>query len=112
MATAELALVIPAVVAVLALCLSGLGLAIDQIRSVDAARIAVRAAARGESDEAVRSAAERVAPPGSVISVARTEERVRVTVEAPARTRYLPGLPNASASVEAALEPAARMGSP
>lgn len=112
MATAELALVIPALVAVLALCLSGLGLAIDQIRAVDAARIAARAAARGEPVDAVRDLAEQAAPPGSEVSVSRGEDRVRVTVTAPPRTRYLSALPRADATVEAVLEPVARMGSP
>lgn len=112
MATAELALVIPALVAVLALCLSGLGLAVDQIRSTDAARIAVRAAARGEPADVVRGAAEKAAPPGSEITISESGDRVRVTVTAPGRTRFLPGLPRASASVEAALEPAARSGAP
>lgn len=112
MATAELALVIPALVAVLALCLSGLGLAVDQIRAVDAARIAARAAARGEPVDAVRDLAEQAAPPGSDVTVSQSRDRVRVTVTAPPRTRYLSALPRADASVEAVLEPAARMGSP
>ena len=112
MATAELAIVIPALVAVLAQCLSGLGLAVDQIRTVDAARIAARAAARGEPVDAVRDLAEQAAPPGSEVTVSQSEDRVRVSVMAPPRSRYLSALPRASASVEAALEPAARMGSP
>lgn len=112
MVSAELALAIPALVAVLALCLTGLGLAVDQIRSVDAARIAVRAAARGEPVEAVRDVALEVAPEGATVEVALSGDRVRVTVSVPARVRYLPALPGARASVEAALEPAARMGSP
>lgn len=112
MATAELAIVIPALVAVLALCLSGLGLAIDQIRCVDSARIAVRAAARGEPTEDVVALARQAAPEGAEISVTRSGDRVRVSVQAAARTRYLAALPRASASVEAVLEPSARMGSP
>lgn len=112
MATAELAIVIPALVAVLALCLTGLGLAIDQMRCVDAARIAARAAARGEPPEVVEQIARHVAPPEASVAVDVGAETVAVTVAAPARTRYLPGLPAARARVEVALEPAARMGSP
>lgn len=112
MVSAELALVIPALVAVLALCLSGLGLALDQLRCVDASRIAVRAAARGEPIEAVQDLARQVAPAGAAVEVKRSGDRVQVTVSVPARTRYLPGLPGAGATVEALLEPAARMGSP
>lgn len=112
MVSAELAVVIPALVAVLALCLSGLGLAVDQLRCVDAARIAVRAAARGEPPAAVEQIAREVAPDGSAVEVSVQGDRVVVTVTAERRTRYLPGLPAGSARVEAALEPAARMGSP
>ena len=53
MATAELAVVLPAVLLVLAVALSALGLAIDQIRCVDAARAGARAAARGDTAGAV-----------------------------------------------------------
>jgi hypothetical protein len=112
MATAELAIAIPALVAVLALCLSGLGLAVDQVRSVDAARIAVRAAARGEPVAAVQELARGVAPPGSEIDVQRDGDRVRVRITGPPRSRYLSALPRASAVVEAVLEPAARAAPP
>ena len=112
MVTAELAIVIPVLVAVLALCLSGLGLAVDQMRCVDAARIAVRAASRGEPVETVQQIARQVAPAGADVEVTVAGERVVVTVRAERRSRYLPGLPAASARVEAALEPVARMGSP
>ena len=47
MVTAEFAVVLPAVVLVLALSLGALGLALDQIRCVDAARAGARAASRG-----------------------------------------------------------------
>lgn len=112
MVSAELAVALPALVAVLALCLTGLGLAVDQVRCVDAARIAVRAAARGEPVDVVRDLALQVAPEGASAEVEVSSDRVRVTVSVPARTGYLPALPGARASVEAALEPAARMGSP
>ncbi len=111
MVSAELALVIPALVAVLALCLTGLGLAVDQMQSVDAARIAARAAARGEPVNDVRDLAQKAAPEGAEVQVSRSDDRVRVMVTAPARTRWLP-LPPARAQVEVLLEPAARMGSP
>src|SRR5690606_2209641 len=112
MVTAELAVIIPAVVAVLALCLSGLGLAVDQVRSVDAARIAVRAAARGEPVDVVTALAREVAPAGSQVQVQRDGGRVSVSVTGRRRNRYLSALPRASASVVAVLEPAARAGSP
>lgn len=108
MATAELALAVPAVVLVLALCLTGLALGVDQVRCADAARVATRAASRGEPEHLVRELALSRAPRGSVVTVATGwEDLVRVRVEAPARTRYLPGLPAASAEAVAVLEPGA-----
>lgn len=47
--TAELAIALPLVVGVLALCLTGLQVAGQQIRLQDAAATAARAAARGDS---------------------------------------------------------------
>lgn len=105
MATAELALVIPAVVLVLAFCLSGLGLAIDQVRCVDAARVAARSASRGEPVAKVADQARQGAPEGSRVSVTRHGEDVLVTVTAPARRLQLPGLPAARATASAPVEP-------
>lgn len=105
MATAELALVVPAVVLVLALCLSGLGLAIDQVRCVDAAWVAARAASRGEPVEEVAAHASQGAPDGSRVSVTRRGQDVQVTVTAPYRRLRLPGLPAARATASAPVEP-------
>jgi len=58
--------VLPAVVFVLALSLGALGLALDQVRCVDAARAGARAASRGDSDGAVALVAHRAAPSGAV----------------------------------------------
>jgi len=80
MATAEFAVMLPAVVLVLALSLGSLGLAWDQIRCVDAARAGARAAARGDSDGAVTLAAGRAAPSGAKVSVATSSTLVRVSV--------------------------------
>ncbi len=105
MATAELALIIPAVLLVLALCLSGLGLAIDQVRCVDGARVAARAASRGEPDQKVAEQARQGAPEGSSVTLTRRDEYVLVVVTAPARRFALPGLPAAQATATAPLEP-------
>ncbi|HET8600402.1 MAG TPA: TadE family type IV pilus minor pilin [Segeticoccus sp.] len=91
MATAEIAVALPAVVLVLAMALAGVGVAIDQVRCVDAARAAARAASRGDPSGAVRAVALRVAPPGAAVEVGRSGGggaaggEVRVTVSAPAR---------------------------
>ncbi len=105
MATAELALIIPAVLLVLALCLSGLGLAIDQVRCVDAARVASRAASRGEPPHEVAEKARKGAPEGSTVTVTRRGQYVLVSVMAPARRLPLPGLPGAGATASAPVEP-------
>lgn len=69
MVTAELAVAIPAVVLVLVCCLAGLLATVDQIRCVDAARIASRAAARGDPVDRVRALALEAAPQGASVSV-------------------------------------------
>jgi len=82
MVTAELAVAIPAVVLVLAICLAGVTAGVDQIRCVDAARVGARAAARGDSSAAVREAALAAGPAGARVTVVANGGRVTVTVEA------------------------------
>lgn len=85
MVTAELAVALPALVLVLAGCLTGLGAVVDQVRCVDAARLAARAAARGDTPSAVRADAVRAAPGGATVSVTEMGQHVRVVVRATAR---------------------------
>jgi len=80
MVTAELAVAIPSVVLVLALCLVALRAGVDQVRCVDAARVASRSAARGDDAARVRSLAAEAAPDGARVQVAETHGAVRVTV--------------------------------
>jgi hypothetical protein len=82
MVTAELAVAIPAVVLVLAICLAGVTAGVDQIRCVDAARVGARAAARGDSSAAVREAALAAGPAGARVTVVADGARATVTVEA------------------------------
>ncbi|GAB2766521.1 hypothetical protein GCM10027039_29550 [Terrabacter koreensis] len=91
MVTAELAVAIPSVVLVLALCLVAVNAAVDQIRCIDAARIAGRAAARGDDAARIRSLAEQAAPSGARVAVVGAGGSVRVTVSA--RTGGWGGLP-------------------
>lgn len=102
--SAEMALAIPALVVVLALCLSGLGLAVDQVRAADAARAGARAASRGDSPDRVRELAARAAPSGAEVVLHHQGKEVTVRVEAPPR-RLLVTLPAASAEAVAVLEP-------
>ena len=91
MVTAELAVAIPSVVLVLATCLVALGAAVDQIRCVDAARLAGRAAARGDPMAKVHDLAARAAPGGALVEIGATADGVRVTVTV--RTAAWGGLP-------------------
>ncbi|MGW5240217.1 TadE family type IV pilus minor pilin [Monashia sp. NPDC004114] len=81
MVTAELAVAIPAVVLVLAVCLAAVRAAIDQIRCIDAARVAARSAARGDDPARVRGLALASAPDGASVSVVASST-VQVTVMA------------------------------
>ena len=83
MATAELAVVLPAVLLVLAVALSALGLAIDQIRCVDAARAGARPRPRGDAVAAVAAVAARGAPAGASVATGTSGRLVTVTVTAP-----------------------------
>lgn len=106
MATAEFAVVLPAVVLVLALSLGALGLAWDQIRCVDAARAGARAASRGDSAGAVNLAASRAAPSGAQVVMDAGGELVRVTVVSRPRVaaNLLPAWLRASSTASAARE--------
>ncbi len=80
MVTAELAVAVPAVVLVLAMCLAAVRVAVDQVRCVDAARIAARAAARGDPVEQVTSLGRSAAPDGAEVQVHAAPLGVAVTV--------------------------------
>jgi hypothetical protein len=69
MVTAELAVAIPSVVLVLAFCLVAAKAGVDQIRCVDAARVASRAAARGDDPARVRALGAAAAPDGASVQV-------------------------------------------
>ena len=84
MATAEFAVVLPALVLIIAAGLAMVSVVLAQLRCVDAAREAARAAARGEPPDVVRSAAVRAAPAGARVDIGNAGDEVRVTVSAPA----------------------------
>lgn len=108
MATAELAIALPAVVLVLALCLTAMAYGIDQVRCVDAARVAARAASRGEPPALVRELAEQRAPANSTVTVSDVAGGVVVQVEALPRITLLPSIPGATGRAEARWEPGVR----
>jgi hypothetical protein len=77
----ELAAAIPVVVLLLTAGLAAVTATTTQLRCVDAAREAARAAARG--DPAAVTVGRRVAPPEAVVTVSRSADLVRVHVSAP-----------------------------
>ena len=101
--TAELAIVLPAVVLVLVVTMTTAAAAIVQVRCADAARAGARAAALGEDLAGVRAAVGEVADRGSAVSVERTGEWVTVRVTRPVSSRWGPLV--ASAQARAWAEP-------
>jgi secretion/DNA translocation related TadE-like protein len=87
--TAEFAVALPAVVIMLATLLTTVTVALDQMRCTDAARAAVRAAARNETTAAVVGVARAVGPDGAQVQVGRSGDRAVVRVMADVRIRLL-----------------------
>lgn len=81
--TAELALLLPAVVVVLLVCLTLGGAALGQLRCADAARAAARSAAIGEPTSVVVEVARTLAGPDADVTVSRHEQWVEVSVSRP-----------------------------
>jgi hypothetical protein len=102
-ATAEAAVVLPALMAVLGLAVGALVTVDGQLRCVDAARAAARVVARGDSDEVAGQTAREVAPSGATVRVDHRGPDVQVTVAVTMRAgRWLPGIPlEARATAEA-----------
>jgi hypothetical protein len=107
MVTAEFAVVLPAVVFVLALSLGAMGLALDQVRCVDAARAGARAASRGDSPSAVILLTRRAAPSAALVSMNTSGALVQVSVVSRPRVAgsLLPAWLQASSTASAAREP-------
>jgi Flp pilus assembly protein TadG len=78
--TAELAMVLPLLVAVTSGLVWLLAVGADQLRAVDAARETARAVARGDATEAAVAVGEQVAPNGATVRVSTRDGRVHVTV--------------------------------
>ncbi|WP_248962364.1 TadE family type IV pilus minor pilin [Sphaerisporangium perillae] len=91
--TAETAVALPSLALVLGAALWAISVAAAQLECVDAARAGARAAARGESLEAVRQAAGRAAPLGAAVSVTRDSKLSRVTISASIRPSWAIAIP-------------------
>jgi Flp pilus assembly protein TadG len=86
--TAETAVILPALAALLVLCMWAVGAVGQQLECIDAARIGARAMARGESAASVQAAVRRAAPADADVSVRVVGALAVVRVRAVAR---LPG---------------------
>jgi len=78
--TAETAVLLPVLVALMAVLVWGVLLGAAQIRCLDAAREAARAAARGDPPGQVLAAARATAPSGAAVTVSEHGAEVRVLV--------------------------------
>ena len=92
MVTAELAVALPALLLVGLLAVAGLQIAAAQLRCLDAAGIAARLAARGESAADVDSAAAAAGPREAHVTMTREGEVVSAVVAAPVHLLGLGGL--------------------
>lgn len=86
--TAELAIVLPAVLVVTVLCVWAVGVAAVHVRCLDAARGAARELARGEPVDQVRAVAASRAPSGARVEVVHLDDdllavQVQATVSFP-----------------------------
>lgn len=96
--TAEAAVVLPVLLVVLAMAVWVLAAVSTQLRCTDAAGVAARAAARGDSAAAVVKAGRAVAPRGAGVDVQVGQETVQVQVHA--RVRPLGGALSALPGLE------------
>jgi Flp pilus assembly protein TadG len=101
--TAETAVVLPALAAVLLCALWAVATVTAELRCVDAARTAARALARGDSEATSVAAARAAAPAGAQVVVTRVGGRVVVDVRATSRLpgRWAPALPGLALSAHA-----------
>ncbi|MFC9971779.1 TadE family type IV pilus minor pilin [Spirillospora sp. NPDC127200] len=112
MATAEVALALPTLVLVTAVCLWGVSVVSVHLACADAARSGARAAARGEALPAVRAFVAAAVPAGATISVRRDAETSRVEITTRVQAPVAAGLPpltvhaRATAATEPGVDPA------
>ncbi|GAA3820613.1 TadE family type IV pilus minor pilin [Nocardioides panacisoli] len=101
--TAELALALPTLLAVTTALVWLLSVGAAQVRTVDAAREAARAVARGDDTGAAVATGERVAPEGVTVTVTTEGDRVvaRASGQVPGPGGLFAFLPGASVSAEA-----------
>jgi hypothetical protein len=92
MVTAELAVALPTVVLVTVLALSGVQIVMTQVRCRDAAGVAARLAARGESGDDVSAAVMSTAPADSHLALRREGDLVAASVSTHVRLLGIGGM--------------------
>jgi hypothetical protein len=92
MVTAEFAVALPAFVVVVMAAVCGVAVVTAQLRCADAAAVAARMAARGESAALVQSTALNGAPGDAQLVVSGTSQLVTATVRAELSVPVLSGL--------------------
>lgn len=108
--TVEAAISLGALVVVLALVLAGFAAITDQLRCIDAAREAVRLAARGDSDAATRAVAA-IAPADADLTLVPDADGLTAVVRSTPANGLLPGVTiegRAFAVTEPGVDPAAQ----
>lgn len=100
--TAETAVALPVLALTLAAALWAIGVVGAQLQCVDAARAGARAAARGETVDAVRALVLRVAPKGADVEVSVGPEVTRVDVSASVQPLGRSPLPSMKVTASAA----------
>ncbi len=105
--TAETAAVLPALMVVLAAALWAIQAVTAQLQCVDAARAAVRAAARGEPSDEVRDLVRAATGQEAHVTISRDPEQTEIEISVDVRPPWGPVLPavRVTASATAATEP-------
>ena len=80
--TAEVAMVLPVLLAMVVFGVWMAGVVIENIRCIDAARDVARAVARGEPPESAQQLVSRTAPDGATFSITRDGPDIHVAVTA------------------------------
>ena len=104
MVTAEMAVALPALVLVLGAALTVQSVVATRARCLDAARAGARAAARGDSEPAIRAAVAATYPRVDAVTFRRSAALVQVVVSARPGGFVRIALPEVSASAVAAEE--------
>lgn len=105
--TAEVAVVLPVLLAMLVFGVWMAGVVIENIRCIDAARDVARAVARGEPPQSAQQLVRRTAPVGATFSITRDGSDIQVTVAADVTPHWplLAKLPPIKVKGQATIQP-------